>query len=521
MSSHNEQVQPTPFEAVQPTPVQPAGTPPPRQAPQGTPRWVLPALGALVLLAALVIFWLPQRVASPGSAAQEAATAAAPATADGKADGAAAAATNGGAAKPVSADVSPWSDAQLAKLRKEAQDVLEDLLALQDTLEQRGVQQWAPEQFAAVAAAATAGDELFRSRDYEAAKARYQEGLTQLQALQEGIPAALARQLAQASDSLEQGDLEAATAALDRAEAIDPGNAEAAVLRQRVAALPQLLALLDAAAAAEAAGDLPGAIGQLKKAVALDPAHQRSGAELARVTAAYTEQQFNEAMSEGYAALDDNRFDAARKAFGRAAKLQPGSSEASSALQEVETAATAWRLASLQQQGAGYEKSEQWQQAVDAYEQAQKIDPTVLYAREGLARSRDRARLDKQFRSAIDQPGRLSDTAVAEATARMLQLAKGIKPRGPVLEQQIAELEHLLQQASTPVTVTLRSDQQTDVVVYKVAKLGQFDQRQLELRPGTYVAVGSRLGYRDVRLEFTVDPDKPSQVFNIACTETI
>jgi len=518
MSSHNEQVEPTPFEAVQPTPVEPPG-PGPGRTPEGTPRWVLPALGGLLLLAALVIFWLPERVVTPESPPADQAAADSTA-AEGDTGQAAAKATTGGA-KPAAPDVSPWSDAQLAKLRKEAQDVLEDLLAIQDELEQRGVRQWAPEQFAAVAATATAGDELYRSREYAEAKARYQEGLEQLQALQAGIPAELARQLALAGASLEQGDLEAATAALDLAEAIDPGNAEAAALRQRVTVLPQLLALLDAAAAAEAGGDLAAAIEQLKQAVALDPAHQRSSAELARVSAAYVEQQFNEAMSEGYSALDDNRFDAARKSFRRAAGLQPGSSEAASALQEVETAATAWRLASLQDKGSADEQAEQWQQAVEAYEQAQKIDPNVLFAREGLARSRDRARLDKQFRAAIEQPGRLSDVAVAEATAKLLALARSITPRGPVLDKQIGELDRLLQQANTPVTVTLRSDQLTEVVVYKVAKLGQFDQRRLELRPGTYVAVGSRIGYRDVRLEFTVDPDAPSPVFTIACTEAI
>jgi hypothetical protein len=54
-----------------------------------------------------------------------------------------------------------------------------------------------------------------------------------------------------------------------------------------------------------------------------------------------------------------------------------------------------------------------------------------------------------------------------------------------------------------------------------VARLGKFDQRELSLRPGTYTAVGSRIGYRDVRLEFTVTPDSAPPTVNIACTEAI
>lgn len=517
MSSQNEQLEPTPFDVVQPTPVEPVTTAGSRQR-EGTPPWVLPALGVLVLLAVLVIFWLPERVSEPGPEATISDPAGAARTDPVTGDQARPDKTRDQGTGP---DVSPWSDAQLAKLRKEAQDVLAQLLEVQDALEERGVQQWAPEQFAAVATLATAGDELYRSREYEAAKAQYDEGLAQLQVIEAGIPAELARQLALASEALENGDLSAATTALDMAAAIDPGNAEAAALRQRVEVLPQLLALLESAEMQELEGNLAGAIELLEQAVALDPQHQRSGSELARVSAAYQQQRFNEAMSEGYAALDANRFDSARKAFRSAAQLQAGSSEAASALQEVETAATAYRLGNLRSSGLRDEQAEQWQKAVTAYEQAQEIDSNVLFAREGLARSRDRARLDKQFRAAIDDPQRLSDVAVAKATAQMLQLAKNISPRGPVLAGQIDKLEFLLKQANTEVNVPLLSDQQTEVVVYKVAKLGKFSQRELSLRPGTYTAVGSRIGYRDVRVEFTVKPDSQPPAVTIACTETI
>jgi hypothetical protein len=42
--------------------------------------------------------------------------------------------------------------------------------------------------------------------------------------------------------------------------------------------------------------------------------------------------------------------------------------------------------------------------------------------------------------------------------------------------------------------------------VYRVGKLGRFDVRDLSLRPGTYIMVGSRDGYRDERVEVVVKP---------------
>ena len=160
-------------------------------------------------------------------------------------------------------------------------------------------------------------------------------------------------------------------------------------------------------------------------------------------------------------------------------------------------------------------------EAVGAYEKAREIDPSVLFAQQGLQRSRERARLDGQLRRAIEDPLRLSDARVAGATAELLQRARQASPTGPVLRQQIETLQELLQRAAEPVAVTLRSDRETEVTVYKVARLGRFAQRELSLRPGTYTAVGMRNGYRDVRRTFTVTHDSAPPTVTIICTEAI
>jgi hypothetical protein len=158
---------------------------------------------------------------------------------------------------------------------------------------------------------------------------------------------------------------------------------------------------------------------------------------------------------------------------------------------------------------------------VDTYEKAASIDSNVLFAAEGLERSRSRARLDKQFRAAIEKPERLSDVAVAEATAKLLERARGIRPRGPVLQEQIATLDTLLARANTLVTVTFQSDDQTEVIIYKVARLGHFQQRELTLRPGTYKVRGSRNGYRDVLESITITHEGAPAPIVITCTEPI
>jgi hypothetical protein len=57
--------------------------------------------------------------------------------------------------------------------------------------------------------------------------------------------------------------------------------------------------------------------------------------------------------------------------------------------------------------------------------------------------------------------------------------------------------------------------------VYRVGDLGTFTNYTLSLLPGSYVAVGVRAGYRDVRQEFTIGLDGQVPLVTIACSEAI
>ena len=113
--------------------------------------------------------------------------------------------------------------------------------------------------------------------------------------------------------------------------------------------------------------------------------------------------------------------------------------------------------------------------------------------------------------------------ACAPAVARVVSIQGPLEVRraGTNVWLQIKRLDTLLRQANTTVAVTLRSDQETEVLVYKVARLGRFTEQQLTLRPGTYTALGTRNGYRDVRQSFTITADNTPAPVTIICTDPI
>lgn len=513
MSSHNEQIKPTEFAVTASSPLVPPSSP--ADNPPPLPRWVSPLLLVLVVTVVFVVFWLPDRInqqavpqlSDNDLVSSEAVTSAKLPTS----------AKN----ENIGAEKSPWSDAQMAKLRKQAQETLNLLLDTQSELEEIGVQQWAAEDFANANSTAAAGDALYRERNFIEARANYQHGLAELQALLEKAPQVLAKSLLHARESIDAGNAQAADSALHIAAAIEPDNVELTALKQRAAVLQALMSLLEEAEAAEASGDLALAQKLLRQATELDSKSATARSELMRVAKAFTTQRFNQAMSDGYAALEKGQFEQARSAIKKAGRLVSGSAVAASALKDVDVAETAQRLADLQQQSQAYEKNEQWSAAVTAFKQALQIDTSLLFAQQGLKRSGVRLKLDEQLRSVIEQPDRLADKKVADATAQLLRNAAEISPRGPLLQQQLQQLEALLEKANTLVPVILQSDMATEVTLRKVARLGRFQQRQLSLRPGTYIAVGTRDGYRDVRRTFSVKHNSKPPTVVIACTEQI
>lgn len=231
------------------------------------------------------------------------------------------------------------------------------------------------------------------------------------------------------------------------------------------------------------------------------------------------ERQYVEAMSEGLAALNDRRWQDALEAFERAARFRPDAPEVTDGRARARAGQRQETIADGLRRARELEQTEAWREAERAYSAVLALDPESADALEGQGATETRADLDERIEFHLANPARLSSSEVFADAAAALAEALETVPSGTRLESQIARLEHLLELVSTPVTVILESDHQTEVVVYRVGRLGTFTRRELHLMPGAYTVVGSRDGYRDVRLQLVVTPGSPPDPLMVRCTE--
>lgn len=233
------------------------------------------------------------------------------------------------------------------------------------------------------------------------------------------------------------------------------------------------------------------------------------------------DQAFVQAMTEGLGALQREDFEAARNAFEQARQITPDSPQVADGLARADAS---WRrqiIADHRAEASLLEGEEKWRDALRHYEAVLDLDPSVSFAQQGRELAQGRAELLEGLQRHVSKPDRLATPAVLEEASLLVARASDIEDAGPRHRRFTSDLERLVEVFSTPIRARLRSDQQTEIVVYKVGRLGVFDERVLDLRPGSYTVVGSRRGYRDVRRQLIIEPGKAPEPLLVRCEEKI
>ena len=478
-----------------------------REEPAGiTPRVLGISLGVLLFILLGVIFLLPKTVTKNDlpTAADTAATEDTPQE----------------TSSEVQEQVLPERDVRVQN-REATDEILGRLLSQMRTLEGRAVQRWGGLPFNRAENAYKAGDEAYLEKDFARAADHYREALDNLEPLLEQVDIVFNQTIAGAEQGLDNGDTIEALRLYELAVAISPGHGPARRGLARAKNLDEVMSLTEQGLIMERDLELVAARRNFEMAIELDPEWEIAKTGLSRVSQTANELEFQQRMTEGLTSLYENDYFGARAAFRMAQELQPGSREPADGLMQVDQGIRLGNISALELEAETRENAEKWRESANAYTRILELDSNLSFAKEGLTRSQEMIALHEQLDKYIASPDSLSSPRTMQAATQMVVNITRMPNIGPALAAQRDELSRLLKRAATPLTVQLVSDNVTSVSIYKVGKLGSFSATELTLQPGTYVAVGSRPGYRDVRLEFHVAPEEDMQPVVVRCEERI
>ncbi len=417
--------------------------------------------------------------------------------------------------------VAPSTAAELTRYRQDSQGVLAEIVAIRDRLRESNVERWAEVEFQQVLDMVEAGDERYSFGDYQSSLEQFRQARSRLADIEQLGQQKLAAARLDVETAIESLNLNVASASIELANLIAPGDLKVQKFAARVGTLAQVTGHIEAGDQALARDYFREAQAEYRKAVDLDPWHKRAAKSLALANREVTASVFRGHMSRGFAALESQDYDGARSAFLEAGKINRGDAAVEKALAQVENRESGSLISRELERAADLESREEWREAVSIYETLLAEDPSLVDARVGLIPARVRADLNERLSGYIEEPLLLSNELEYRAAQVALEDARGIANPGQRLRWQIDKLDTLVKVANSSVDVVFRSDNQTHVVLFRIADLGRFEQVSMKLRPGKYTAAGTRAGYRDVRVEFTVTGESLAEPILVRCEEPI
>jgi serine/threonine protein kinase len=418
-------------------------------------------------------------------------------------------------------NVGPDARTESERIKAATDEALGELLSKLERLRYRAIDRWGGQPYLDAVDMYAQGDAAYLSRNYALAGERYREATRMLDPFFDRIDEVFAETLAAAKEAFAVPNPSEAVRLFDLAVAITPGHREAAAGLERALNLESVLNLTAQGERFEKDIELDAAKLAFEKALELDALWEPAAEGLERVRIAVKQMSFDMRMTEGLDALAAGDFASARAAFEAAKLLDPTSRQPADGLLQVDQGIRLANIRRLEQEARLLDEDEQWESSIAVYKEILGIDSDLQFAKDGLAYATSRAALHNRLQALIDDPDTLNDQVNMQTATRLLLDVARVSPMGPRLEDQKIELSRLLKRATTPLKVQLISDNATNVAIFKVGQFGTFSARELELRPGVYVAVGNRSGYRDVRLEFRVAPEIEMKPIVIQCEEQI
>lgn len=319
----------------------------------------------------------------------------------------------------------------------------------------------------------------------------------------------------EAEEAYARGEAEASVERLEVVLLMEPGHEGAKALLPRARVSEETYGRLSEARKRVEAEAWAEAWVDVERARELDALFPGLMELRGRVREAIAAEEFEQWISAGLAALSAGDVDRAAEFLERARGFRPEHPAVVDLGIRVGALRVQREVLRLREEAEGLEGEERWREAHEVWLRMKALDPQAPWIERGLEESLRWRTMEERIRLAEAAMRSAEAGALAEELAGMEGVPPGLRRKGEVFVKEWRLLH-------SPVTVRLVSDGETSVVLQRVKRWSSpFAEVTVDLLPGRYVALGTRLGYRDARVEFEVKPGAGEMRVEIRCTEGI
>ena len=392
---------------------------------------------------------------------------------------------------------------------------------LEPSLKAGSVHQWAADVHNKIFEHKAAAVQAFGEGDYLSALSQVRAAAIESLRILKVRDANFAAHLKVAVSAFDTNQYELARAEIDRALLMRPDHPTAQEYQARIELMPKVLSYLDAAAKARAENELRSEKAYLEKVIRLDPARRNEKSRLTFLNKKIAEEDFASHLSTGLQAVERRDLGAAQTSLTQARAKSPDRPELTVLEKNIEALYRDLSLASALNEANQSVSNDDWDRAYQAFSKARSIDPANAAATEGERIAAELLAGRRGLDSFLKRPDRLASKTVAAAARQVLEKVRYLTGLSPTLKDSTEKLSKLIEQASRPVEVLVKSDGKTDITVRRIGIVGKTLGKVIKLRPGDYTFEGRRAGYKSKLINLSVPVDGENIEIRIICDEQI
>lgn len=229
------------------------------------------------------------------------------------------------------------------------------------------------------------------------------------------------------------------------------------------------------------------------------------------------ETSFNSSITAAYESIEAKEWLLAEQVLESALLIRPNSPVAQELLVEVAENKRLDQVNEFVHNIADAMNTEQWEDVLVSIEEVEKLDINDEYdfitvveeIDELLALEAELIKYEEYDFNELNDRKRQDIQLLLDKTSHLNEF-----DRTQSLRQS---LEDRFKEYSTPVEVTIRSDNKTNLRIRPGKDIGSFRSKTLKVLPGTYEIVGTRRGFKQVTQKLEVKPDSEPIEIKVEC----
>jgi hypothetical protein len=309
-----------------------------------------------------------------------------------------------------------------------------------------------------------------------------------------------------------KGSIPQAQLALNKAKTVQINNKDVAALQARIYAFSEIEALLDDLKVAKVERNLPKQIEVLSDIIVLDPQRTTLNQDLHQAKSDYDAQQLADALDKAQQAFEAGQLTKAQDFVKQAQSIKASSKGAQALQAKIDAQRSRQSLAQVKQEIAVFANNDNWQAVASRVQSAKQSFGSNASLNDYQNKAQSVLSAKRSIAIFVSQPERLADQNIRDAAQNAIQQAIGASIHSPSLQADIMQIANTIDTYASPVDVTIESDGDSHILVIGVGHVGKHEQKVIQLTPGEYILEARREGYRNKRLEFSVEANTPITV---------